>query len=82
MLSCFSCAQLFAIPRTVPCQAPLSMGFSKQEYWTTLPFALPGDLTDSGMKLLSLGLLHWQADYLPLNSNNKMTMHHDLSSPP
>ena len=34
MLSCFSCVQLFAIPWTVACQAPLSMGFSRQEYWS------------------------------------------------
>ena len=35
MLSCFSCVQLFVTPWTVACQAPLSMGFSRQEYWST-----------------------------------------------
>ena len=33
-----------ATPRTVPRQAPLSMGFSRQEYWSGLPFPTPGDL--------------------------------------
>ena len=36
----------FATPWTVACQAPLSMGFSKQEYWSRLPFLPPGDLSD------------------------------------
>ena len=38
--------RLFATPWTVACQAPLSMGFSRQEYWSTLPFPSPGDLPD------------------------------------
>ena len=36
---------------TVPHQAPLSMGFSRQEYWSGLPFPSPGDLPDPGIKL-------------------------------
>ena len=42
--------QLFVTPWTVPCQAPLSMGFSRQEYWSGLPFPPPGDLPDTGIK--------------------------------
>ena len=38
--------QLFATPRTVAHQAPLSMGFFMQEYWNGLPFPPPGDLSD------------------------------------
>ena len=38
-------------------QAPLSMGFSRQENWSGLPFPSPGDLPDPG---LNLGLLHWR----------------------
>ena len=38
--------QLFATPWTVARQVPLSMGFSRQEYWTGLPFPTPGDLPD------------------------------------
>ena len=44
-----SCLNL-ATPRTVACQAPLSMGFSRQEYWSRLPFPSAGDLPDSGIK--------------------------------
>ena len=40
--------QLFAIPWTVAYQALLSMGFSRQEYWSGLPCASPGDLPDPG----------------------------------
>ena len=37
-------------PRTVACQAPLSMGFSRREYWNRLPFPSPGDLPNPGIK--------------------------------
>ena len=40
----FVCVRLFATPWTVACQGPLSMGFSRQEYWSGLPFPSPGDL--------------------------------------
>ena len=43
MLSRFSCVCLFVIGWTVAHQAPLSMGFSRQEYWSGLPFPSPGD---------------------------------------
>ena len=38
---CISCVQLFATPWNVACQAPLSMKFSRQEYWSGLPFPFP-----------------------------------------
>ena len=43
------------------------MGFSRQEYWSGLPFPSPGDLPDPGIELCLLHLLHWQADSLPLH---------------
>ena len=43
-----------ATPWTVACQAPLSVGFSRQEYWSELPCPPPGDLPDPGMELASL----------------------------
>ena len=49
VLSSFSYVWLFVTPRTVGCQAPLSMGFSRQEYWSGLPFPSPGDLPDPGI---------------------------------
>ena len=41
---------LFVIPWTVACQAPPSMGFSRQEYWSGVPFPSPGDLPDPGIE--------------------------------
>ena len=49
-------------PWTVARQAPLSMGFSRQEYWSGLPFPSPGDLPNPGIKPKSPAL---QADDLP-----------------
>ena len=46
--------QLFATLWTVVHQAPLSMGFLRQEYWSGLPFLSPGDLPDPGIKPTSL----------------------------
>ena len=57
-----SCVQLFVTLWTVAHQAPLSMGFSRQEYWIGLPCPSPGDLPDSGIELGSPAL---QADFLP-----------------
>ena len=53
VLSHFSCVRLFAIPWTVAQQAPLSMGSSRQEYWSGLPCPPPGDLPDPGIKPMS-----------------------------
>ena len=50
-----SCVQLFTTPWTVSCQAPLSLGFSRQEYWSGLPFPFPGSLPDPGIKPTSPG---------------------------
>ena len=47
----------------IPCQAPLSMGFSRQEYWSGLPCPPPGDLPDPGIEPMPLA---WQADSAPL----------------
>ena len=52
----------FATIWTVACQASLSMEFSRQEYWSGLPFPSPGDLPDPGIKLGSPEL---QVDSLP-----------------
>ena len=46
--------RLFATLWTVAGQAPLSMGFSRQEYWSVLPFSFPGDLPYPGSKSVSL----------------------------
>ena len=55
MLSHFSSVQLFVTLWTIACQAALSMGFSKQEYWSGLPCPPPaGNLLNLGIKLVSL----------------------------
>ena len=54
MLSHFSHVWLFATPWTVACQTPLSMGFSRQEYWSGLPLAPQGDLPDPEIEPASL----------------------------
>ena len=54
MLSCYSLVCLFAALWMVAHQAPLSMGFSRQEYWSGLAGPLPGDLPDPGTEPMSL----------------------------
>ena len=61
-----SCPTLFD-PWIVAHQAPPSMGFSWQEYWSELPFPPPGDLPDSGIEPVSLVFPALQADSLPLS---------------
>ena len=54
VLSCSSHIQLFATPWTIACQAPLSMGFSRQEYWSGLPCLPSGDLPGPWTEPVSL----------------------------
>ena len=54
---------------TIAHQAPLSMGFSRQEYWSELPFPFPGDLPDPGIEPRSPAL---QADSLPTELQGKI----------
>ena len=62
-------SNLFATPRTVACQAPLSREFSRQEHQSGLPFPPPGDLPHPGGQGEEslFHLLHWQVDSLPLH---------------
>ena len=54
VLNCFSCVLFFATPWTVACQAPLSMGFSKQEYGSGLPCSPSGELPDQRIEPAAL----------------------------
>ena len=56
------CAQFYPTPWTVAHQAPLSMEFPRQEYWSVLPFPSPGDLPDPGIELKSL---YYSWSFLP-----------------
>ena len=64
VLSHFIHIQLFVTPWTVACEATRSMGFSRQEYWSGLPFPPPGDLPNPDIKSASSAL---QVDSLPLS---------------
>ena len=68
MLSHFRRVRLFATPWTIAHQAPLSMGFSRQEYWSGLPCPPPGDLPDPGIEPMSPAL---QVDSLPTEPPGK-----------
>ena len=78
LLNCFSPVQLFTTPWTVAHQAPLSISFSRQDYWSGSPCPPPGDLPDPGIELASLvspalaGVLyHW----CHLGSHNSFGFH-------
>ena len=58
VLSHLSHVLFFATLWIIACQAPLSMGFSRQEYWSALPCPPPGDLPDPEIEPVSLCLLH------------------------
>ena len=62
--------RLFAAPWTVAHQAPLSIGFSRPEYWSGLPFPLPGDRPGPGIELRSPALY---VDSLPAELHGKPT---------
>ena len=66
--------RLFATPWTVAYQAPPSMGFSRQEYWSGLPFPSPGDLPDPGIEPGSPALL-------PIRSVSSMILEWSSSVP-
>ena len=70
-LSHFSSVKLFATPWTIACQAPMSMGFFRQEYRNGLPFPPPGDLPDPGLEPTSLMSPALQADSLPAEPSGK-----------
>ena len=56
LFSCSIVSNSSVTPWTVACQAPLCMGFSRQEYWSWLPFPSPGDILDPGIKSTSPAL--------------------------
>ena len=74
MLSGFSRVQLFATLWTIAHQSLLTLGFSRQEYWSGLPYPPPGDLPHPGieprspvapaLQVDSLLLSHWESPYL------------------
>ena len=63
--------QLFAVLYIKARQAALSMGFSRQEYWSGLPFPPPGDLPNPGIKPMSPVSPELLADFLPAEPSGK-----------
>ena len=76
VLSKFSRVWLCVTQWTVACQAPLSMGFSRQEYGVGCHTLLQGIFPSQGSNLHLLRLLHWQAGSLPLAPPGKPTIFH------
>ena len=56
LFNCLVLYNSFATPRTIAQQAPLSMGFPREEYWSGLPCPSPGDLPDPGIEPMSSAL--------------------------
>ena len=63
--------QLFVTPWTVALQAPLSMGFPRQEYWSGLPFPSPGDLAHPGTESAFLVTPAWAGGYFTASATWK-----------
>ena len=85
LLSHFSCIRLSATLWTAVYQASLSVGLSKQEYWSELPFSPPGDLLHAGIKPASFRSdLHWQVGSLPVphgKSNSALKLNSFICTP-
>ena len=74
MLSHFSHVQLFATLWTIACQAPLSMEFPRQGYWSALPFLSPGN------PRINPCPLHWQVDsLLVIHQGSQLVLRRGLS---
>ena len=74
-LSCSVVPDSFATPWTVALQTPLSLGFSRQEYCSGLPFPPPGDLPNSETESTSPVALAFQAGSLPLSHQGSTSPH-------
>ena len=72
--------QLFVTPWTVAHQAPLSMEFSRQEYWSRLPFPTSGELPNPGFKIISLASPALPSGFFPQchlgSPNRKLNRHY------
>ena len=72
VLNHFICVPLSVTLWTVVCQALLSTGFSRQEYWSGLLYSPPGGLPDSGIEPMSSEVPALQADSLPLSHRRRL----------
>ena len=75
ILSHFSSVWILVIPWTVAFQVPLSMGFSRQEYWSGLPCPPPGDLPNPGIEPMSLISLALAGKFFTIEPQGKSTIY-------
>ena len=78
MQSCFSHVWLFATLWNIACQTSLSMGFSRQEYWSGLPWPPPGDLPDPGIEPASFMSPTLAGGFLPYQKKKKIQRFNDI----
>ena len=84
-----SCVRLFVTPGTAARQAPLSKGFSRQEYWSGLPFPSPEDLPNPGMEHTSPTfpasgrqiLYHWATEEVPIQEDHPAKTQDNFTCP-
>ena len=76
VLSYSGVSEIFATPWTIACQATLSMGFFRQEYWIGLPLPSQGIFQTQRSNPRILSLLHWQEDALQLNNLGSLRKEH------
>ena len=76
----FSSVQLFATLWTVACQAPLSMGFSRQEYWSRLPCPPPGDFPSQGSNPQLLHIFHCRWILYRYSTREAFQSHHFMTN--
>ena len=79
MLNCFSCILLFANLWTVACQAPLSIGFPRQQHWNGVPGPHPGGLHDPGIEPMSLMSHALAREFLTGKPKRKLCMRSHFS---
>ena len=71
VLGRFSCVRLFTTLLTAACQALLSVGFSKQEYWSGLPCSPPGDLPNPGIEPESLAFPAFAGGFFTISTTRE-----------
>ena len=76
-----SVSDSFATTWTIAHQAPLSVGFPRQEYWSGLSFSSPGDLLDSGLELASLASPALASGFFTMEPPGKPPLEQILSQP-
>ena len=78
MISCWVISFSFSSPWTIDHQAPLPVGFPRQEYWGWFPFSLSEDLSSQLRDFSTLGQLQWEVDSLPLSHQEKPPKQHSI----